>query len=190
MKNKIKRVKFPLDVSAVDKTSRNQIDSKDRKLNEKKCMSVNLFKALYCLIIISRSLDKYKKWSKFNTSFTDNIPGTNKRQTAMQHVLAISPPTAHEYHINKARHMNVGTEQYLLHMQMISWSSQQKICSLPLSPSSFVNKSPQQLFYGEQKRILFGEMDPGIKINNWYRISEQILDWSLFTRWLYVLVWF
>lgn len=43
MKNKTKRIKFPLDVSAVDKTSRNQIDSKDRKLNEKKCMSVNLF---------------------------------------------------------------------------------------------------------------------------------------------------
>lgn len=61
MENKTKRIKFPLDVSAVDKTSRNQMDSEDRKLNEKKCMSVNLFKSLYCLIIICRSLDKYKK---------------------------------------------------------------------------------------------------------------------------------
>lgn len=74
---------------------------------KKKCISVNLFKALYCVIIIARSSDKYKKWSKPNTSFTDNTSGTNKRQTPMQHVLAISPPTAHEYNINKVRHMKV-----------------------------------------------------------------------------------
>lgn len=146
---------------------------------------------MYCVIIIALSSEKYKKWSKYNTSFTDNTPETNRRQTAAkQHVLAISPPTSHEYNINKARHMNVGTEQYLLHMQMVSWSSQQKVCSRPPTSQSFVNKSPQQLFYGEQKRILFGEMNLGIKINNRHRISKQILHWSLFTRWVYVLVWF
>lgn len=119
----------------------------------KKCININLFKALYCVIIIALSSDKCnKKWSTYNTAFTDNTPETNKRQTAAkQHVLAISPPTAHEYNINKARHMNVGTEQYLLHMQMISWSSQQKVCSTPLLRKQ---KSTAAILWWTEKNII------------------------------------
>lgn len=73
----------------------------------------------------------------------------------MQHVLAISPPTAHECNINKARHMNGGTEQYQLHMQMISWSSQQKMCCpLPLSPVLRKQKSAATILWWTEKNII------------------------------------
>lgn len=69
--------------------------------------------------------------------------------------LLFRPPTAHEYNINKARHMNVGTEQYLLHMQMISWSSQQKICSPP-HPSLILRKqkSAAAILWWTEKNII------------------------------------
>lgn len=100
-----------------------------------------------------------KKRAVTNTFPADNNHKTNKGQDAMQHVLSNPVPTAHEYNINKARHIAArkARRESTSYANEIPVSPQK---GLPFPPSlptctSFINKRPQQLFYGACKRILF-----------------------------------
>lgn len=120
-----------------------------------------------------------------NTSFADNTLWNKKKKKKLESNMCRQ--TAHEYNINKStRHINLSKgepKQSTSYANEIPVFAHKRCLSLPPTSSLFINKRPQQLFYGEVEENIIGrEMDfLRIKTNNRNRISSPKSRIGLFS---------